>query len=782
MKRTPGWLKRAVALGANAWIDATPEEHIPLVGYHDPTTLIGKDGALYRTVELGGVPCDTAAPDEIEAWKTGRAQALRQMADPAISITINAVRRQETRQPGGRFADGWPARLNADYMQRWAGRRFYVNTYYITVGRVPETNAKLQADRSSCAEKLTQTVDALIGAMGRYRPRVLTLRQDGGELVAEHLSLLGWLVNGEWRERIVAPRAGFAQACAWSALHFSGDTCRIVGATETRYSAMLGLREYPPATYAGMLDELLEVDAEVTVTQTYRYAPRDLAVEAARQEQRRYELMGDAATSLAAELTDMTDDIASRRVAWGKHHLSVEVFAASPSRLKDAVNDVLARLNAAGASSVRERLNCEPARWAQIPGNSAYIARAGGISSKNLACFASLHDHADGKIDGNKWGPALTVLETAARTPYWFSLHTGDVGHTAIVGTTGAGKTVAVCFLLAQSRRYKPEPRIIVIDKDRSAEITLRAMGGRYTHVQAGIHTGWNPFQLEPTPANVAWLKDFVAVLAMPDGRATAKVRKQIDFAVHDLMSAPKHLRNAKGLMNYINLGADEAAATSNLRAWLHPEGERFWVFGAETNSFKLDDTIAGFDLTAIMQMPAIAEAAMLWLFRCIDERVDGEPTIVYVEEAWSFLRNPLFAQRMEDWLRTWRKKNALVIFVTQGAEDALRGDVGRTLIQNSPTQLIFPSSRLSREQYVNDWKLSPHQYAQLTALGSESRQFLLRKGDEGTILKLDLSQFPQHLAVLSANAERLETMDRMIARYGDDPANWLTPFMELAK
>ena len=96
----------------------------------------------------------------------------------------------------------------------------------------------------------------------------------------------------------------------------------------------------------------------------------------------------------------------------------------------------------------------QPSYWAQLPGNFKYITRPATLSTLNLASFASLHNYPTGKKEGNHWGQAVTIMDTSSGTPYFFNFHLKDVGHTVIIGPTGAGKTVLMNFLLAQAQKF----------------------------------------------------------------------------------------------------------------------------------------------------------------------------------------------------------------------------------------------------------------------------------------------------------------------------------------
>ena len=161
--------------------------------------------------------------------------------------------------------------------------------------------------------------------------------------------------------------------------------------------------------------------------------------------------------------------------------------AASLDDLDASVGEVQATLSEAGFVAVREELGLEAAFWAQFPGNFSYIARRALVSSANFAGFASAHNFPIGSASGNHWGGAVTLFETTSAGPYFFNFHRGDLGNFTIIGPSGSGKTVVLGFLLAQARRYAP--RTIFFDKDRGAEIFLRAIGGTYDTLRPGKPT-----------------------------------------------------------------------------------------------------------------------------------------------------------------------------------------------------------------------------------------------------------------------------------------------------
>ena len=176
--------------------------------------------------------------------------------------------------------------------------------------------------------------------------------------------------------------------------------------------------------------------------------------------------------------------------------------------------------------------------WAQFPGNFRLRARPAAINSRNFAALAPFHTHPAGKADGNHWGSAVALLRTSAGSPYHFNFHAGDVGHTFICGPSGSGKTVVQNFMLAQLEKLGAQQ--VFIDKDRGAEIFVRACGGVYLTLKTGEPSGFAPFKaLDYTPANRAFLASLVRKIATPPDRS---LTAQEDRARSRRRSAPWRL------------------------------------------------------------------------------------------------------------------------------------------------------------------------------------------------------------------------------------------------
>jgi type IV secretion system protein VirB4 len=494
---------------------------------------------------------------------------------------------------------------------------------------------------------------------------------------------------------------------------------------------------------------------------------------------RRLKAAEDDAYSLRGELAQARDDVGAGRAAYGEHHLTILAKAETLEELDSGVADIQSSLAEAGAIAVREDVNLEPAFWAQFPGNFKYIARRALISAANFAGLASFHNHPTGQAENNHWGPAIAVLETTAFGPYHFNFHNGDLGNFTVIGPSGSGKTVLLTFLLAQAERLKP--RIAYFDKDRGAEPFIRAIGGRYDVISPGEPTGFNPLALPDTPANRAFLAEWVAQLLTAEGGALdSEDRAMIADAIDANYAQPQGHRRLRYLRELFR-GARRPSSgdlASRLAAWCEG-GDHAWLFDNASDQLDVETRILGFDMTKLLDAPTVRIPAMMYLFHRLEQRLDGTPALIVVDEGWKVLDDPVFVRRIKDWEKTIRKRNGLVGFCTQSASDALESRIASAIIEQAATQVFFPNARAKASDYIDGFGLTDHEFELVRTLPDTSRCFLIKRGDHSVVARLDLSGLSGELAVLAGTERAVRRLDALREQVGDEPAAWLPTFMQ---
>jgi type IV secretion system protein VirB4 len=766
--------------------------HLPYGRHVDDWTIETRDGLLLQVIHLRGLLFETADTDELNYRKRLREAMLQAVGSSRFALYHHILRRRVDAELESEHGDRFSAQLDAAWQARLAAKQLYVNDLYLTlvrrplqgrVGRLDWIGRFLgragEAQGVEAAQELRQlhgARDALIAALGSYGPRLLGVREGPQGLCSEPLEFLSGLLNGEMRP-VLLPTQDIGDYLPYRRISFGQETVELgkAGTTERSFLGIVSIKDYPGQTQAGMLDELLRLPYEINVSQSFGFVERQAALSGMNLALRRMRSAEDEAVSLRADLSRAKDEVAAGRSNFGEHHLTVAVRGATPAVVDDGIAEVQAALADLGIIGVREEIALEPAFWAQFPGNFKYIARRGLVSTGNFAGLASGHNFPIGRAEGNHWGDAVTLLETTAAGPYYFNFHQGDLGNFTVIGPSGTGKTVVLNFLLAQARKFKP--RIIFFDKDRGAELFIRAIGGRYDLLRPGDPSGLNPLQIEDNPANRHFLIEWLALLA---GGADIDELSKIKDAVDANFQQPHEHRRLRHLAELFRGGHRPHAADlwARLRPWWG-DGERAWLFDNREDKTDLTAESVGFDMTQILDDAAVRTPAMMYLFHRVEERLDGSPAIIVVDEGWKALDDDVFVRRIKDWEKTIRKRNGIVGFATQSAQDALESKIASAIIEQAATQIFMANPKARQEDYVDGFGLTPHEYEIIRTLPDDAHCFLIKHGADSVVVRLNLAGEKDLLTILSGRERTVRILDDIRAESGDDPQEWIPRLLE---
>lgn len=783
-------------IGPAAWSakEARVGDRLPYERLIDESTVLLRDGSVMTAIQVPGLLFETEDSDALNAHAATREVVLRSTLDARFVLYHHVIRRQVEVELDAEFPDPLSRHIDARWKERLAGGSLFINDQFVTLIRrpargktgLPERMSKffsrqgkdeLEADPKDL-RSLKAAVTGLVASLSAYGAAVLgdyAAPGTKGGTNSEMLELLSALYNGEMRPvRRPAPETDIGHMLPYRRASFGLDAMELRGSGKPEFSAILGLKDYPEATSPGLLDGLLRLPFEMVVTESYAPNERTTARERIDLALRRSRSVDEEAAAERADMMAARDELGNGSVGFGDHHLTVLVREHSLDRLDDAAAAASAALADTGAIAVREDTNLEPSFWGQFPGNEDYIVRRALISSANMASFGSFHGFALGQASGNHWGDAVTLLETTSATPFFFNFHHGDLGNFSVIGPSGSGKTVVMNFLAAQAQKFKP--RTILFDKDRGAELFIRGIGGRYDRVNPGEPTGFNPLALPDTPSNKAFLRDWLGVLLKAEGpEEYATISAAVD-ATYANDPSLRRLRHFKELL----AGArrpQPGDLADRLGAWIGSAsgdgGEHAWLFDNERDLLDLNQRVLGFDMTQLLENPRLRTPTMMYLFHRIDERLDGEPTMILIDEGWKALDDEVFAARIRDWLKTLRKRNALVGFATQSARDALESRISTALVEQTATMVFMPNSRARPEDYCDGFGLTDHELALIRTLPAHSRCFLVRQPDASVVVRLDLSGAPEVLTILSGREASVRRLDLLREAVGDEPSAW---------
>ena len=346
-----------------------------------------------------------------------------------------------------------------------------------------------------------------------------------------------------------------------------------------------------------------------------------------------------------------------------------------------------------------------------------------------------------------------------------------------IIGPTGAGKTVLLNFLSAQAQKFRP--RTFMFDKDRGAEIFVRAIGGRYTVIDPAVSCGFNPLQLDDTMSNRTFLSDWIRALVTSNGEEiTAEDNEKIDKAIEGNFKIDKKERRLSNIAAFFGMQIPGSIA-SRLKMW-YGDGARARIFDNPFDSIDFNSArIFGFEMGELLKDKISLPPALLYLFHRINMSLDGTPTMVVLDEAWALIDNPVFAPRIKDWLKVMRKLNAFVVFATQSVEDAAKSQISDTLVQQTATQIYLPNLKAT-EVYRRVFMLSEREFLLVKTTDPSSRFFLIKQDSSGVIARINLAGMTDAVNILSGRADTVRILDEIIKEKGSsDPDAWLDIFLK---
>jgi type IV secretion system protein VirB4 len=776
-------------------------------------------GDYLQVFRLDGASFETADDDVLNNWHERLNVLWRNISGPNVALWVHVIRRREqVRAQGVNDSNGFSGRLSLRYQERLSTETLMVNELYLSVvyrpiaGAAPTMIARLmrspasgsgameRADALDACEKLAQTVSS---SLARYDPDRLGVYLEGRRHCSRVLEFLGLLLNAE-RAPVPLPTASIDEVLATTRLIFGVETVEYRLPTRTRFGAVLGIKEYATPTTVGMYDALLSAPFEFVLTQSFSFLSKAAGQGLLQRQYNQMANAGDFAVSQAEQLKEALDDLTSNEFVMGDHHFTLQVLsgtaakqsnATSQQQLKALNDDVaLARtiLADTGLTTAREDLALEAAFWAQLPGCFAMRPRKAPITSRNLCAMAPFHNFPGGRPTGNHWGDALAMFVTSARSPYHFSLHASDpndpdggsrkdTGHTFICGPTGSGKSVLIGFLVTMLARQGATQ--VLFDKDRGLEIMTRALGGTYLPLKNGVPTGFNPLQLSPTPENIEFLKVWLRALVRGTVPLTIREEADLDAALVGTLALDASSRRLSRLIEFTDATRAEGIHMRLSRWCESGRGDYAWVFDNAEDSLagQLEQaSLFGVDVTDFLDNALTRSPVTLYLFHVIRQLLDGRRFVCWMDEFWKLLADPAFEGFSKDGPKTWRKLNGVMCLATQSASDVLESPISRTIIEQTPTKILFPNPDANEAEYIEGFGLSEREFKLLKEqLEPGSRQFLIKQGHYSVVCQLDLKGFDAELKVISGRASTVEELYRLMARTGSDPQKWLPVFLE---
>lgn len=557
------------------------------------------------------------------------------------------------------------------------------------------------------------------------------------------------------------------------ALEQSGAGMEFRGSTRTVYAAALSPKtmpsSWPDTVHPGVLDDILNVDCECVFSLAIRFLDPDQA--RAQVKQRRTHMLNwskglkghikQAVAKVETDVKDSDKEVLARDAdaalldlmntpAAGWIFPAVYVRGESPEHRDRAVADLVRSFHIAGFTLIRERMH-QIAAWAgTLPGQWGIPVRwtyASGAAIADLAPIrgpsrgSTVNRHLSRQL-GQKQ-PALAVFPTRTLEPYWLEPHLGDVGHTLILGPTGAGKSVLGGWLAMRWKQY-PGARTYIFDKDRSLQKMVVLCDGEYLESgEGGLRV--NPFAGLESDDDWAWASGFVGSLMLAEDQEElpAADENEITTALRRVRSLPTTSRQLRSLTAFLPQRLNE-----RLSKWVD-HGRYAGYFDHEHDGMAFGSLI-GVAMDDVLRFPVAARAFMDLAFHRITKLLDGSPTYIHIEEGWFLMDQERFANKLNDWARTLRKLNGLLVISTQALDELAESKSFRGLA-SAPNRLLLPNRDIYTFEalYRDNLGLTAEQIRMIAGARPKGEAVLVR---DGRARVLNTTMPPEVLALMTVD------------------------------
>lgn len=772
--------------GAFAPSDVAP--FIPYYCHYDAETLLTKNGELMQILRIAtnrqGLDYESSADASTILREAIRRAVAEHVDSDKIALWFHTIRKRKPIRFRGDFKEDFAAGVQEAWQRLHKWKYQYYNETYISVLYEGQSGAMLEtknlrdvifAGRNRAfrdayldvaREELERIVGGMMASIGESfnvsRLGAVERVPAGGDqslFYSEPMEFLGTLVNLRGEEMLL-PELDLSEALPKTVQTFGFNALETRSEAGKRcFAAILTLKQYREVPLE-TLDRLLQAPMEFILTQCFHFIPAQGALVQYREQKQLFDISGDSYCNQASGIEDMLSSLAGLPTDFGEHQTGIMVLADEFRQLDGEIAKVQSAFADLGLITIREDVKLEECFWSQLPGNFEFIRRSDTINTARIGGFCRLNRYPQGTATGNHWGDAITVLPTLVGSPYFFNFHDQDNGHTLVCDFNSFGDQtcpVMLNFLMTQTRRSNA--RLVVFDRERSADLLFRKLGGSYhsfptlSHHAGQPRCNLNPFSLPDMPRNRAFLLAWCALLVMPERGFSDAQKEKVRAAIDALYAGDAQNRILTGFVGVL-AGID--AALAQLFAKWHGEGANAGIFDGAQETFDPMAAMNGFDMNPVVRHRDCTLPVFAYLLHRVVSSVDGRPMLIVIHEAWDLLENSFIAPRLDSLFDMLQQNNAAVVLTTSKPLQNLKSYVWTAVAPHCATQIILPDDLARDYASLSELGIGEPEAVQLRRMDRQQGDFLLKQHNETIALRLYLKGMEERYAVFCNDSKNL--------------------------
>lgn len=672
--------------------------------------LINKDGSFQRTFEYRGPDLDSVTESELVVRSAQVNNALKRLQG-GWAFFSEAQRFKSREYPHSDWPDKISRAIDNERAIIFRSGEYYESRYFITFVFIPpqdmETQLKdklienkTQARNSSCEEHLLTFIAETNKIQDLLKSVFPFLKALDGD---QTLTYLHSTISTKHHPVIMPETPTFLDAylCDQPLL------CGLEPKLGDHCLKVLSVLQFPQISIPGILDKLnrlgfgyrwvtrfIALDKQEAINEIEKYRKRWFAKrksigaqikEAIFKEESA--LQDSDAMAKAEDAQSALSSINAGFVAFG-YYTSVLVISDSDSdAAENKIREAERVINEQGFVTIRETINAVEAWLSSHPGQCYANVRQPLINTLNLVHMLPFSAVWAGDDECKHLsGPPLLQAVTSGNTLFRFSHHVADVGHMMILGPTGAGKSVLMCLCETQFRRYR-NSQVYIFDIGGSAQVLTYGMGGDFYEIGSEDSPSFQPLRMVDYESERIWAAEWLtAIIEGEKIKTTVTGKKELDNALRTLSTMPIEQRTLTGITSVIQ--SKELRQAFELYTM---DGIYGPIIDADNESLSIS-TWSTFEMGKLMDSPKILPIITAFLFHRIDQKLAGQPTAIYIDEAWRQLENPHIQKQIKHWLLTARKNNTSIVFATAGVSTIQNSPLTPILLESCPTRVFLPN------------------------------------------------------------------------------------------